>query len=218
MADVFVKSGDLGLMGVPPPVLQGQFIPAIDSIDLMDGFGLVIPWGSGNTARRVEYGVTDNVPSDRLLEAIPGDSITYKFTGLEGPMGPPGPPGPRGYPGISAIGVTADPATHNLVSSTTDGSTAALGIAGNETVLESITITSRGNAIEITCYATFVSTWGSSTRTVTVRIYDVTGSAAVYTSSFSLTAGQTLYKEFTTIHTPGAQSNTYNFDASVDAV
>lgn len=203
-------------MGVPSPFLQGLYLPAIDNPNLLDGFGLVIPWGGGKTANRMDYGLSETpLPSNRLLNLVPGDSITYKFAGLDGPMGPPGPPGPRGFPGASAIGATVDPATHNLASSTTAGSTATLGIAGSEIELESITVNSRGNPIEITVYATFVSTAGVD-RTVTIRIRDVTGSATLYIDSFTLSAGATLYRSYTTVHTPGVQSNTYSFDASVD--
>ena len=216
MADVFTRSGEPAVVGVPSPFLQGLYLPAIDNPDLLDGFGLVIPWGGGKTANRVEYGLSETpLPSNRLLNLVPGDSITYKFSGLDGPMGPPGPPGPRGYPGASPMGMTAEPATHNLASSTTAGSTATLGTAGNEIELESLTINSRGNAIEITVYATFVST-SASDRVVTVRILDVTDSVVLYTTPFTLPAGATLYQSYTTVHTPGVQSNAYSFDASVD--
>ena len=215
MADVFTQSGDLSTVGTPAPLLQGVYIPAIDNPDLLDGFGLVIPWGSGKTARRVDYGLSaEPNPAGRLMDLWPADNITYKFAGLDGPQGPPGPPGPRGFPGASATGVTSDPATHNLSQSTTAASTGTFEVAGSETELESITVTSRGNAVEISAYATFVST--GAERTITIRIYDDTASASIYSTPFVLSAGATQFQDIITVHTPGVQSNTYTFDASVD--
>jgi hypothetical protein len=192
------------------------YIPTIDDPDMLDGFGLVIPWGGGKTAKRAQYGIPSQVQAtSRLLNLVPGDNINYKFEGLDGPQGPPGPPGPRGFPGANATGVTANPITHNMSSSTTDGSTATLDVAGSEIELESLTVNSRGNVIEITVYATFVSTAGT-TRTVTIRINDDTGASVLYTTPFDISAGATVYQVYTTTHTPGTQSNTYSWDASVD--
>jgi hypothetical protein len=89
-------------------------------------------------------------------------------------------------------------------------------VAGSEVDLESVTVNSRGNAIEITVYCTLVSTAGVS-RDVVVRIYDSTGAAAIYTApAVALAAGTELFVEHTTVHTPGTQSNTYTFQGSVD--
>lgn len=215
MADVFTQSGDLTNVGTPAPVLQGAYIPAIDNPELLDGFGMVIPWGGGNTTRRIDYGLpSEPSPANRLMDLWPTNDITYKFAGLDGPQGPPGPPGPRGFPGASATGVTSDPATHNLAQSTTAGSTGTLQVAGSETELESITTTSRGNAVEISAFATFVST--GAERVVTIRIYDTTGGASLFSTPFTLSAGATQFQDVITVHTPGVQSNTYTFDASVD--
>jgi hypothetical protein len=112
--------------------------------------------------------------------------------------------------------LTVDPATHNQVSSTTDGNSATFQVAGSEVDLESVTVNSRGNAIEVTVYCTLVSTAGVS-RDVVVRIYDDTGASAIYTApAVTLSAGAELFVEHTTVHTPGTQSNTYKFQGSVD--
>jgi len=217
MADVFTESGDLNTVGTPAPLLQGVYIPAIDNPELLDGFGLVVPWGSGKTARRSEYGLSGTPdPANRLMDLWPADNITYKFAGLDGPQGPPGPPGPRGVDGASAVGLTVDPATHNQVSSTTEGNSDYLDVSGSEVELESVSVNSRGNAIQITVYATLVST-SASDRAVVVWIYDDTGAAVLYTApAVTLSAGAELYVEHTTVHTPGVQANTYSFQGSVD--
>jgi hypothetical protein len=217
MADIFTQSGSLTNVGTPAPILQGVYIPSIDNPDALDGFGLVTPWGAGKTARRVEYGLQGTAdPSRRLMDLWPADNITYKFAGLDGPQGPPGPPGPPGKNGANAIGLTTDPATHNQVSSTTDGDSATLQVAGSEVDLESVSVNSRGNDIQIDVYCTLVSTAGVS-RDVVVRIYDDTGASAIYTApAVTLAAGAELFVEHTTIHTPGVQANTYTFQGSVD--
>jgi len=217
MADVFTKSGVLTGAGAPAPFLQGLFIPAIDNPGLLDGFGLVIPWGGGKTARRADYGLpAEPSPSNRIMDLVAGDSITYKFEGVDGPVGPPGPPGPRGYPGASAVGTTTDPATHSQVSHTTDGNSDFLAVAGSEVDLENLSTNSRGNAIEITVYCTLVSTAGVD-RDVVIRIYDATGASAIYTApAVTVGAGEELYVEHTTLHTPGVQANEYKLQGSVD--
>jgi hypothetical protein len=51
---------------------------------------------------------------------------------------------------------------------------------------------------------------------VTIRIYDTTGGASLFSTPFTLSAGATQFQDVITVHTPGVQSNTYTFDASVD--
>ena len=108
MAEVFVHSGSkIAGVGVPGPNLQGIFISEIDVPDSEDGFGLVVPFGGGSTARRYKnYGVSAEVSSQRTqLNSLSvagglGGDISYNFEGLVGPQGIPG---RDGLPGITTV-------------------------------------------------------------------------------------------------------------------
>ena len=108
MAEVFVHSGSkIAGVGVPGPNLQGIFISEIDVPDSEDGFGLVVPFGGGSTARRYkDYGVSAEVSSQRTqLNSLSvagglGGDISYNFEGLVGPQGIPG---RDGLPGITTV-------------------------------------------------------------------------------------------------------------------
>jgi uncharacterized protein (DUF736 family) len=97
VGDVFSSSGEkTDSVVVPTPRLQGLFLPGIDNPDAIDGFGTVVPWGGGNTARRyADYGVSidrDTQLRDLTNTFLPAGGIetTYNFEGLIGPQGPPG--------------------------------------------------------------------------------------------------------------------------------
>ena len=97
MAEIFaISGGNESDLSVPSPVLQGVFIPGIDTPDFQDGFGLSTPLGGGPTARRYTgYGVSTEVSNQYTqlkglsnLALAPGAS--YSFEGLIGPQGIPG--------------------------------------------------------------------------------------------------------------------------------
>ena len=103
MGEAFANSGvNDSNISTPTPVLQGVFIPGIDTSDAQDGFGLVTPLGGGATARRYNsYGVLENISSqdNQLydLTRFPAEGSTYNFEGLIGPQGI------RGFPGAPGI-------------------------------------------------------------------------------------------------------------------
>lgn len=97
MAEVFSSSGEkTDNVVVPTPRLQGLFLPGIDNPSTIDGFGTVIPWGGGSTARRyADYGISigrDTQLNDLASSFLPaaGVETTYNFEGLIGPQGPAG--------------------------------------------------------------------------------------------------------------------------------
>jgi hypothetical protein len=111
MAEIFVHSGSpIAGIGVPGPDLQGIFISEIDVPDSGDGFGLVVPFGGGATARRYKgYGVSAEGSTQRTqlndlsIQGNIGGDVSYNFEGLVGPQGPAGPPGPPGATGIIGL-------------------------------------------------------------------------------------------------------------------
>ncbi|KKM08068.1 hypothetical protein LCGC14_1727590, partial [marine sediment metagenome] len=100
MAEIFTTSGENSdNVVVPPPLLQGVFIPGIDDSQALDGFGLVTPFGGGNSTRKYgDYGLSAEVSGqdtqlrDLANAFVPGGvgGINYNLEGLVGPQGIPG--------------------------------------------------------------------------------------------------------------------------------
>ena len=100
MAEIFTTSGENNdSVVVPPPLLQGVFIPGIDDSQALDGFGLVTPFGGGNSTRKYgDYGLSAEVSGqdtqlrDLANAFVPGGvgGINYNLEGLVGPQGIPG--------------------------------------------------------------------------------------------------------------------------------
>ena len=110
MAEVFTNSGEnSNNVVVPPPQLQGIFLPGIDDTQKIDGFGVVTPFGGGSTVRKYfDYGISAEGPQQNtqlndLSRINPTGGTTYNFEGLVGPQGPIGPPGPRGISSLSSL-------------------------------------------------------------------------------------------------------------------
>ncbi len=105
MADVFAQD-NVSPVGVPSPLMLGEFIPSIDLV-IADGMGLVTPWGGGPSTKRYApqtavLGGESNAQDDiqaMVSSFIPtGDTINIQFRGVAGPIGPAGPPGLPGLP------------------------------------------------------------------------------------------------------------------------
>ncbi len=88
---------------VPPPVMSGGYHTGT-GMSIIDGRGLIAPWGGGPLARQYYLPVgIGEVPTEQnqlqsMLTAMAqqgpgGDTINYNFQGLIGPPGNPGPPG-----------------------------------------------------------------------------------------------------------------------------
>ena len=110
MAEIFTNSGENSdNVVVPQPRLRGNFIPGIDDSQMIDGFGLVIPFGGGNTSRKYfDYGISaevsqQNTQLNDLSRISPIGGATYNIEGLIGPQGPIGPAGPAGVIGITSL-------------------------------------------------------------------------------------------------------------------
>lgn len=114
MADIFNVSGDNALYEVAAPTLVGNYYPAIDYTNFVNGYGLIYPFGSAQLLRRYEeYGVgTTQSPANAVsVLNSEGQAITYNIggdtyvtgtsgqVGTQGLQGIPGPPGLQGPPG-----------------------------------------------------------------------------------------------------------------------
>ena len=215
MAELFNPPGDSTPYYVPPPFLQSAYVRAMDNPVRTDGWGVVVPWGGGGTNRTdANTGVGTDSTLDDLLGLLEGNIANYDFEGLQGPRGMTGPPGPQGPAGPGAFSLAGNPFSHTMVSHTTTEDSSFL--TGTYGTLESLAVTSRGNTVLITVYASFVNS-SSGSMDIDIRIYDVTGSEELFTEMITLTAGQTLYKEYTATHTPGVQENTYAMQAKLIA-
>ena len=110
MSELFSQSGQSEDVAVSAPLLQANFIPAIDKLNMQDGFGIVTPLGGGATSRSyLEYGGTGEVSSyNTLLNDITRSLIPSAGGGefnvnIEGMIGPQGIPGQNGLPGVTSI-------------------------------------------------------------------------------------------------------------------
>lgn len=105
MAQVFSTTN----ASVPAPVMSGGYYPGIDR-PLVDGRGLVQPWGGGPLSRQFQMPVVigqEPTPETNfqqlmtlMIQALPmggGGQINYNFEGLVGPAGMPGPAGPTSF-------------------------------------------------------------------------------------------------------------------------
>lgn len=110
MAEVFVNSGENSdNIVVPPPQLQGVFVPGIDNPFAVNGFGMVTPFGGGSTTRKyTDYSVSAEVSSQStqlsdLTDAFVPGGVGGAGYNLEGLVGPQGIAGLNGVDGITTI-------------------------------------------------------------------------------------------------------------------
>jgi hypothetical protein len=104
MAELFGQSGSMEDLAVAPPQMLDLFVPGIDNPAMIDGLGIVTPWGSGTTLRKSDvYGPSSSSDANSTLlndlsstSARGGGNISYNFEGLVGPQGEAGAPGPPG--------------------------------------------------------------------------------------------------------------------------
>jgi hypothetical protein len=119
MSQIFQNSGDQTSAEAVSPTLRGLYLAGIDNPMQADGLGIVIPWGSGATARAyLEYGINDpQSPDDTFLQGLgmaTGTPLAFTLDGLTGPQGEMGPQGP---PGITTIQSILFPVTSGDLSS-----------------------------------------------------------------------------------------------------
>lgn len=192
MSEVFTSSGESSdITAGPPPNLQGLFIPGIDNPEFVDGFGIVTPWGGGNTARRYgDYGISTEISrqstqlGDLASSLIPaeGGGISY---GLEGPQGIQGIPGPQGLPGIVTIMGLNLPQNSNFLTELPHNidSIDALGTAANKLVYTSEYNIFYGFVWTITDIDADVKSWNDSDINTNGSFFIIAADAGVYVST-----------------------------------
>jgi len=192
MSEVFVKSGDDGnITSGPPPQLRGQFIPAIDNSEFVDGFGLTIPWGGGSTARRYgDYGISTEISQqstqlrDLASSLIPveGGGISY---GLEGPQGIQGERGRDGIDGIIHIMGLNLPQNSNFLAALPHNidSINDLGTAINKLIYTSEYTAYRNFVWEKTSIDSDVKSWNDSGINTDASFFIIVADTGIYIST-----------------------------------
>jgi len=190
MADIFVNSGEQSNnVVVPTPSLNGIFIQGLDQPDIIDGFGEIIPFGGGSTARKYfDYGVSAEVSrqntmfNDLASALIPGQGggTSYDFDGLIGPQGPIGPPGP---PGITTF--LTVPYNSNFLTALPDvlAQINQLGTAADKMLYTSAATEFRNFVWAATDIEAGVSSWNESGINTDASFFIIAANDGIYVST-----------------------------------
>jgi photosystem II stability/assembly factor-like uncharacterized protein len=90
MGEIFNDSGSFDDVALVPPILQGEYVPSIDTPKIEDGFKLIIPFGGGRTTRSgTEYIVSAEGGATRTdygsFDSVPASQVSYDLSNLLAP-------------------------------------------------------------------------------------------------------------------------------------
>ena len=191
MSEVFTTSGgSSNITAGPPPLLRGLFIPAIDNSQFVDGFGLVTPWGGGNTSRRYrDYGISSEISQQSTQLNDIAQSLTPAEGGgisldLEGPQGLRGFPGRDGIDGIIHVMGLNLPHNSNFVAALPHNLDLIndLGTASDKLIYTSA-YTAYRNFVWTNSPIAAVSSWNDSDINVDASFLIIAGDDGIYIST-----------------------------------